>query len=110
MTPRHGIYVRFHALPGRGEELVHRLLTGIDELGPLPACELCLVNRSPADPDVVYVTEVWASRAEHEAFAGQPQVQAFIAEVHALVAEPPQVTYVLPVGGVGLPDLGVGCE
>jgi len=102
MTPRHGIYVRFHALPGRGDELVARLLTGIDELGPMPACELCLVNRPPDNPDVVYVTEVWSSQAEHEAFAALDEVQAFIHEVHALAAEPPQVTYVTPVGGVGL--------
>ena len=102
MTPRHGIHVRFRALPGRGEELVARLLAGIDELGPLDACELCLVDRAIHDPDAVYVTEVWTSRAEHEAFAARDDAKAFIREVHALVAEPPRITYVMPAGGVGL--------
>src|SRR5919197_3574166 len=98
MTPRHGIYVRFHALPGRGDALIATLLDGIYAFGEMPACELCLVNRAPDDPDVVYVTEVWSSRAEHEAFAARDDVQAFIRVVHALAAEPPQVTYMDAVG------------
>jgi quinol monooxygenase YgiN len=100
----HGIYVRFHALPGRGDELVATLLDGIHSFGDIAACELCLVNRSPEDPDSVYVTEVWSSRAEHEAFAARADVRAFIRVVHALAAEPPEVTYVVPVGGVGLAE------
>jgi quinol monooxygenase YgiN len=102
MTPRHGIYVRFHALPGRGDELVVHLLAGIDSFSPLPACELCLVSRDPSDPDVVYVTEVWSSRADHEEFAARDDVQAFIRRVHALTAEPPRVTYMDVVSGLGL--------
>jgi quinol monooxygenase YgiN len=99
----HGIYVRFQARPGRGADLAANLLDGIHSFGHIPACELCLVNRPPQDPDTVYVTEVWSSRAEHEAFAARDDVQAFIHDVHALAAEPPEVTYVVPVGGVGLP-------
>jgi quinol monooxygenase YgiN len=100
----HGIYVRFHARPGRGDELVTALLDGIHSFGDTPACELCLVNRSAEDPDTVYVTEVWSSRAEHEAFAARADVQAFIDDVHALAAVPPEVTYVVPVGGMGLAE------
>jgi quinol monooxygenase YgiN len=100
----HGIYVRFRARPGRGDELVAALLDGIHSFGDIPACELCLVNRSPDDPDLVYVTEVWSSRAEHQAFAARADVQAFIEQVHALAGEPPEVTYVVPVGGVGLAE------
>jgi quinol monooxygenase YgiN len=98
----HGIYVRFRALPGRGDDLATALLDGLDSFGEIPECELCLVNRSPTDPDAVYVTEVWRSRAEHEAFAARDDVQEFIHAVHALAAEPPEITYVVPVGGVGL--------
>jgi quinol monooxygenase YgiN len=104
MTPRHGMYVRFHALPGRADELVAMLLHGIHSFGAIPACELCLVNRAAEDPDVVHVTEVWISREEHEAFAARDDVQAFIKRVHALTAEPPEVTCVQPVGGIGLPE------
>jgi quinol monooxygenase YgiN len=98
----HGINVRFRALPGRGDGLASALLAGIESFGEMPECELCLVNRSPDDPDAVFVTEVWRSRAEHEAFAARDDVQDFIHAVHALAAEPPEVTYVVPVGGIGL--------
>jgi quinol monooxygenase YgiN len=101
----HGIHVRFRALPGRGDELTAALLDGVDSFGDIPECELCLVNRSATDPDAVYVTEVWRSRAEHEAFAAREDVQAFIGLIHALAAEAPEVTYVVPVGGIGLAAL-----
>jgi quinol monooxygenase YgiN len=52
-------YVQFTAQPGRGEELAARLLRAADSLKDTPGCELYVVNRSAADPDQVWVTELW---------------------------------------------------
>jgi quinol monooxygenase YgiN/quercetin dioxygenase-like cupin family protein len=99
-----GRYVKFTAQRGRGDELAALLLRAADSLRDTAGCELYVVNRSAADPDVAWVTELWLDQASLDASlellhteAGQAQ----IAEVTALLAGPPERIDVEPLGGVG---------
>jgi quinol monooxygenase YgiN/mannose-6-phosphate isomerase-like protein (cupin superfamily) len=99
-------YVQFTAQPGRGEELAARLLRAADSLKDTPGCELYVVNRSAADPDQVWVTELWRDQEALDGSLEQLKTEAGraqIAEVTELLAEGrrPELTELVPLGGVG---------
>jgi quinol monooxygenase YgiN len=102
--PGVGRYMKFTAQPGRGGELAQLLLRAAESVRDTPGCELYVVNRAPADPDVIWVTELWLSQAAIDASLEQLQTdegQARVAELKALLAAPPERIDVEPLGGVG---------
>jgi quinol monooxygenase YgiN/quercetin dioxygenase-like cupin family protein len=106
-----GRYVKFTAQPGRGDELAKLLLGAADSLRDTPGCELYLVNRSVAEPDEIWVTEVWLDQGSLDASLEQLKTdagQAQIAEITGLLAQPPQRTDLEPLGGVGYVRGGAG--
>ncbi|HEX6500472.1 MAG TPA: antibiotic biosynthesis monooxygenase [Micromonosporaceae bacterium] len=92
------------AQPGLGDRLAATMLRVADGLRGFPGCEVYLVGRDRADPDTVYVWEVWAdeaaSAAALRAAAGQDGSPA---DVLGMLAAPPRRVDVDPLGGVGLP-------
>jgi quinol monooxygenase YgiN/quercetin dioxygenase-like cupin family protein len=99
-----GRYVKMTAREGSGDALAELMLKVADGLRSTPGCELYVINRSPSEPDVVWVTEQWLNQdaldkslAALQADAGQEQ----LAEVRALLAGPPDRIDVEPLGGVG---------
>ena len=99
-----GRYVKFTAQPGRGDEVAQSLLRAADSLRDTAGCELYVINRSPSEPDVVWVTELWLSQEALDGSReqlGTAEGKAQVAEVMALLAGPPELTEVRPLGGVG---------
>jgi quinol monooxygenase YgiN len=90
-------HTRIQAKPGRGEALRDKFVEAADMQRDNPACELTLVSASPADPDVIFLTEVWASEADHEHARNSPEVQEWAKEMPDLVDGPPQTTALDPV-------------
>lgn len=101
MSERVGRYAKAVAQPGRGDALAAALLEAAEQLSGVAGCELYVVNRTPDDGDVIWVTEVWSSRADLDASLEGDEVRARIAEVRPLIAEM-ELIEVLPVAGVGL--------
>lgn len=82
-----------------GDQLAEQLLKSAALVADLPGCELWLVHREDR-PDVVWVTETWASREQCDAALAEPAVVAHIPHVIALLRESPQVVAeTTPVGG-----------
>jgi quinol monooxygenase YgiN/mannose-6-phosphate isomerase-like protein (cupin superfamily) len=99
-----GRYVKFTAQAGRGDEVAQLLLRAADSLRDAAGCELYVINRSPSEPDVVWVTELWLSQEALDASLEQLKTEegrAQVAEVGALLAGPPELTELEPLGGVG---------
>ena len=99
-----GRYVKFTAQPGRGDEVAQLLLRVGDSLRDTAGCELYLINRSRSEPDVVWVTELWLSQEALDASLEHLETdegKAQIAEVMARLAQPPELTELEPLGGVG---------
>lgn len=96
-----GRYVKATAKPGQGDALAARLLKVAEGLRDVPGCELYVINRSPDDPDVVWVTEVWSSHAELDN-ALQAADQDEMREVLGLTTGEWERVDVTPAGGVGL--------
>jgi quinol monooxygenase YgiN len=91
------------ALPGRGSELASALLRVAEELRPSPGCELYVINKAADEPDTVWVTEVWADEAASDQALSGELGEVGIGEVIGLLAGPPELVELTPLGGPGLP-------
>ena len=68
----------------------------------MPGCLSYIVARDTADPDGIWVTEVWDSRESHRASLGLPSVRAAIEHGKPLIAGFGERFESEPVGGHGL--------
>ena len=106
-----GRYVKFTAQPDRRDEVAQLLLAAADSLRETAGCELYVINRAASEPDVVWVTELWLSQEALDASLGELQTdegKARIGQVMALLAKPPELTELEPLGGVGYVPGGDG--
>lgn len=100
---RIGRYVRMHAREGQGGALAETLLRVADGLRDAPGCEMYVINAAADEPDTVWVTEVWSdAEASDRALSGELG-RAGIGDVLALLAGPPELVELTPLGGAGLP-------
>jgi len=87
------------ARPGSRGELMAILLEGARSL---PGCLSYVVALDPSDEQTIWVTEVWESRAAHEASLALPSVREAISRGRPLIAEFGPRTVTAPVGGMGI--------
>jgi quinol monooxygenase YgiN len=95
----YGLINRFKAHPGQRDALAAAMLA---DFGPMPGCISFIVAEDPADPDALWITEVWADKASHAASLGIPSVKASIEAAMPLIADFGQMTETTPVGGTGI--------
>ncbi len=100
---RIGRYVRMTARSGQGAVLADKLLTVAEELRDTPGCELYVINRAADEPDSVWVTEVWSDREASDSALSQDLGEVGIDEILQLLAGPPELVELTPLGGPGLP-------
>jgi quinol monooxygenase YgiN len=100
---RVGRYVRMVAQPGQGGALADTLLRVADGLRGAPGCELYVINVSVDEPDTVWVTEVWSDAAASDKALSSDLGEVGIHEVLELLAGPPELVDLHPLGGAGLP-------
>ena len=106
-----GRYVKFTAQPGHGDELAQLLLQAADSVRDAPGCELYVINRAAANRDEIWVTELWLDQKALDAAVEQLRTeegQTSIAEINARLAQPPETTETVPLGGVGYLPGGTG--
>jgi quinol monooxygenase YgiN len=95
----YGLIGKMTATPGQRDALAAILLSGAEAM---PGCLSYIVATDPAEPDALWITEVWESAASHQASLGLPVVQAAIAKGRPLIAGFSHRTETVPLGGVGL--------
>jgi quinol monooxygenase YgiN len=78
------LHGRLAAKPGRRDDLL-ALLQQPEQAGPMPGCRLYLVAIDEADPDGVWVTEVWESEQAHGASLQLETVTQLIAQARPLL-------------------------
>jgi quinol monooxygenase YgiN/mannose-6-phosphate isomerase-like protein (cupin superfamily) len=89
------------AKPGAGAELAAVMLRVAETLEAAPGCELYIINRSPTEPDTVWVTELWRTQADLEGALELESAKALMPEVMDLVGGPVEHIDLEPLGGVG---------
>jgi quinol monooxygenase YgiN len=95
----HGLIGRMLAQPGQRDALLAILLEGT---GSMPGCLSYVVAKDPVDANALWITEVWDSRASHDASLQLPEVQDAIRRARPLIAGFDHGQETIPVGGVGL--------
>ncbi len=100
---RYGLSVTIHVQPGQRDAVVHILMRDVEASRAL-GCDLYMVGVSDEKPDVVYVTEVWASRQAHRASLDDPAVKAAIGEAMPMLTGEFHSTEFSVVGGLGMPE------
>ena len=103
---RHGLYLRMRTTAGRGDALEAVLLRAAELLGDVGECELYLVNRSPEDPDVVWMTEIWETESAHDRILFNDLLDALVSEAMGLLDGPPHITRVTPNRSAIAPAIG----
>lgn len=96
-----GLIGEMKAKPGQREALIAILLEGINDM---PGCLSYIVARDPASEASIWITEVWDSKASHEASLKLPAVRDAIARAMPLIEGFGQSIVTEPVGGASLPD------
>jgi quinol monooxygenase YgiN len=94
-----GLIGKMRATSGKRDALVAILLEGT---GSMPGCLSYIVAADPADPDAIWITEVWTDEESHKASLSLPEVQAAIAKARPIIAGFDSQTRTTPLGGVGL--------
>jgi quinol monooxygenase YgiN len=74
-----------------------------DGMRDAPGCELYLINVSADEADTVWVTEVWADEAASDQALSGDLGEVGIGDVLELLAGPPELVDLTPLGGAGLP-------
>jgi quinol monooxygenase YgiN len=95
----YGLIGKILAVSGARDELAAILIDGV---GGMPGCLSYVVALDPADPDALWVTEVWTDGNAHLASLSLPSVQDAIARGRPLIAGFGERFETLPVGGHGL--------
>ena len=95
----YGLIGKMMAAQGRREELAAILLEGLHDM---PGCFSYIVANDPADPDALWVTEVWQDKESHANSLSLPSVQAAIARGRPLIAGFGERFETEPLGGHGL--------
>jgi quinol monooxygenase YgiN/mannose-6-phosphate isomerase-like protein (cupin superfamily) len=91
--------VTFKGEAGNGDELAGVLLRAASIVAEAPGCELWLVHRDLSDPDIVRVTEVWASPEHAQAALQLDGAEEYATAAAALLAAEPEVVDCEPIGG-----------
>lgn len=95
----YGLIGKMNAVAGKRDELAAILLEGTQSM---PGCLSYIVARDAADPDALWITEVWDSPESHQASLKLPEVQAAIGRGRPLIAGFGERYETEPLGGHGL--------
>jgi quinol monooxygenase YgiN len=98
-APLYGLIGKFKAAPDKRDELAQILLTATQGM---PGCLSYIVANDPKDPDALWITEVWDSRASHKASLGLPAVKEAMLKGRPLIAGIGERFETVPLGGFGL--------
>lgn len=95
----YGLIGKLTAVAGQRDALAAILL---EATGTMPGCFSYVIATDAADPDALWITEVWDNAASHKASLSLPAVQAAITRAKPLIAGFSDRVETIPLGGHGL--------
>lgn len=93
----YGLIAKMTLLPGKCEQVVALLA---ESSANMPGCFSYVIAKDAGSEDVLWVSEVWESKAAHDASLSLRAVQAAIPKVKPLVAMFERVAETEPVAGL----------
>jgi quinol monooxygenase YgiN len=92
-----GLIGKMRAQPGKRAELIAAIGASSSSM---PGCRSYVIAEDVADPDAIWITEVWDDEASHKASLQLPAVKAAIAIARPLIAGFDSHVTTRPVAGV----------
>lgn len=99
----YGLIGKMITVPGQRDAFIELLLKGVNDM---PGCLSYVVAKDAADPNAIWVTEVWDSKESHDASLSLPAVREAISKGRPLIASMGEGAATIPVGGYGLAPVG----
>ncbi len=93
----YGLIGKMKTKPGTRADLIALLATGTSAM---PGCLLYVIAEDLADPDGIWITEVWSSKQAHDASLALPAVQEAIAKGRPMIAGFESRVELRPVAGI----------
>ena len=87
------------AVSGKRDEVIGNILAGVSNM---PGCLSYIVAKDASNPDAIWISEAWDSKASHDASLSLPSVKTAIAKNLRLIAGFGDSVVTMPVGGPGL--------
>lgn len=94
-----GLIGKLSTTDGNRDALIDILLNGTKDM---PGCIQYIISKDNAEPNAIWVSEVWESEESHAASLELPSVRDAIGKGRAFIAGMEQVAKTEPVGGKGL--------
>jgi quinol monooxygenase YgiN len=98
----YGLIGKMTAVAGQRDALIAILLEGTANM---PGCLSYIVARDAVDANAIWITEVWDSKASHDASLSLSPVRDAIARGRPLIASFGDGIVTTPIGGQGLPPV-----
>ena len=95
-TNMYGLIGKMTAVDGKRDELSAILLEGLKDM---PGNISYVVANDPANPNNLWITEVWTDKAAHENSLTLPSVQSAIGAGRPLLAGMERIAETQPIGG-----------
>lgn len=102
LVNRFGLTTKVVVHAGQRDALVDLLLVAAERVADAPGCYLYVVSTSLEEPDGVWVSEAWRSKAHYEAWMSLPDVIQLLGAMAPFIADRNNPVLVAPVGGKGL--------
>jgi quinol monooxygenase YgiN len=93
----YGLIAKLTLFPGKRDEVI-ALLT--ESSANMPGCFSYVVANDAANENILWVTEVWESKASHDASLSLRAVEAVIPKVKVLLANFEKIAETDPVAGI----------
>jgi quinol monooxygenase YgiN len=98
-TEMYGLIGKMTAVASKRDELIAILVSATTKM---PGCLSYVIAKDATDPDAIWITEVWDSKASHDASLSLPQVRESMTKGRPLIVGFGERVVTTPVGGVGL--------
>ena len=94
----YGLVTSVSATPGSRQRLAEILVRGAEGM---PGCLSYLVALDRARPDVIWITEIWTSKTNHDQALNLPSVRLAMSDGKPLISGFLSRAETLPIAGVG---------
>ena len=97
----YGLITKIAAAPGRRDEVIAILK---ESASGMKGCLSYVVATDSADPNLIWVTEVWESLGAHDAALSLPSVRNGMSRAKPAISAVDRIADTNPVWGAGLPS------
>lgn len=96
------LHGKLSAKPGESEKLSDVLLRASEAVSQVKGCKLYAISNDPADPDSIWITEIWDSKEDHDNSLKLEATKTLVMQAMPLInGQPRKGQELVVLGGLG---------